>query len=616
MAPIRQPLTAEQPTEVGASPHQQQLREDGATKPQADMGAALQGALNQMSEMMAASQKQTLDLVKQMIHQEVPQRAHGPGPWEADTQARVLEAIHHQETYCPPPSETQAPRSGRRRRQEGPPRPAPWRDPLQPTGPPHMDPVGDLGDGQGTVAWRDGPHHGAPRRDVLPDSWQKGSWPQPSCVERLSQQFMGAPPGSPWGATQGNIGPMPHLLSHRGLDSSLPVGAHPGFPQGTAQAGTGPAYNPAMVTDHRPALPRAHQGASHDDDVPDRRHIDVPLPGRRRPLPAEGDSYSERGSNSLLGTSRASRVPSGGVKLPPFLGRESWQVWFNRFSDVADRHHWSDSDRLDELLPRIQGDAGEFVYAQLPQEVRRSYTRLTAELDARYRKVESTRSYGAQFSHRDQKPGEAAEEYAAELKRLYDKAYPHRATQTRKEDLLRRFLDGLQDEQTRLQVEFVKEPLDIDTAVYEVVTFQEARRRPRSSEWTERKSKTLTRAAHLANEQSETEMPQQLEEEEEADSECPSHTACVPMNSGRPDMGIRGVAPATSPKPGSSARAEHKDVPNSGKLLQKMGEVLAALAQAMPGQQLAQPNPDAAVSQNQGALLGPGRPWLPYPQKG
>ncbi len=427
---------------------------------------------------------------------------------------------------------------------------------------------------------------------------------------------MGAHPGSSWRATQGNIGPMPHLLSHRGLGSYLPVGAHPGFSQGTAQAGTGPAYNPAMVVDPRPALPRAHQGASHDDDVPDRRHIDVPLPSRRRPPPAEGDSYSERGSNSLLGTIRAGRVVSGSVKLPPFLGRESWQVWFNRFSDVADRHHWSDSDRLDELLPRIQGDAGEFVYAQLPQEVCRSYTRLTAELDARYRKFESTRSYGAQFSHRDQKPGEAAEEYAAELKRLYDKAYPHRVTQTRREDLLRCFLDGLQDEQTRLQVEFVKEPLDIDTAVYEVVTFQEARRRPRSSEWTERKSKTLTRAAHLANEQSETEMPQQLEEEEEADSECPSHTACVPMNSGRPDMGIRGVAPATSPKPGSSARAEHKDVPNSGKLLQKMGEVLAALAQAMPGQQLAQPNPDAAVSQNQGALLGPGRPWLPYPQKG
>ncbi len=289
---------------------------------------------------------------------------------------------------------------------------------------------------------------------------------------------MGTHPGSPWHATQGGI---PNLMSHQGVGASSSMGARPGSPRGAARGDTGPVPNPVMVADPKPSPPsRAHQGAIWEDVVPDRRHpADAPPPGRRRNPLVEGDSCSERGSNSLLGTSHAGRVSSGGVKLPPFLGRESWQVWFNRFSDMADRHHWSDSDRLDELLPRIQGDAGEFVYAQLPQEVRRSYTRLTAELDARYRKVESTRSYGAQFSRRDQKPGEAAEEYAAELKRLYDKAYPHRATQTRREDLLRRFLDGLQDEQTRLQVEFVKEPPDIDTAVYEVVTFQEARRRPR-----------------------------------------------------------------------------------------------------------------------------------------
>ncbi len=109
-------------------------------------------------------------------------------------------------------------------------------------------------------------------------------------------------------------------------------------------------------------------------------------------------------------------------------------------------------------------------------------------------------------------------------------------------------------------------------------------------------------------------MPQQLEEEE-ADSECPSRTARVPMNSGRPGMGIRGVSPATSPKPGSSVRAERKEGPNSGQLLQKMGEVLAALAQVMPGQRLAQPNLNATDSQNQGVPPGPGRLWLPYPQK-
>ena len=61
--------------------------------------------------MMDASRKQTWDLVKQMIRQEVPQGAHGLGPREVDTQDGMLEAIHHQETFCPPLSEARVNRS-------------------------------------------------------------------------------------------------------------------------------------------------------------------------------------------------------------------------------------------------------------------------------------------------------------------------------------------------------------------------------------------------------------------------------------------------------------------------------------------------------------------------
>ena len=72
--------------------------------------------------------------------------------------------------------------------------------------------------------------------------------------------------------------------------------------------------------------------------------------------------------------------------------------------------------------------------------------------------------------------GETVEEYAAELKHLYDKAHPDRDGDTRAEDLLRRFLDGLKNEQARFQVEHVKEPSNIDEAVYQVVNFLEAKR--------------------------------------------------------------------------------------------------------------------------------------------
>ena len=47
-----------------------------------------------------------------------------------------------------------------------------------------------------------------------------------------------------------------------------------------------------------------------------------------------------------------------------------------------------------------------------------------------------------------------------------------RDLRTRTEDLLRRFLDELSDETARFHVEYIKEPADIDHAVYKVVNFQ------------------------------------------------------------------------------------------------------------------------------------------------
>ena len=61
----------------------------------------------------------------------------------------------------------------------------------------------------------------------------------------------------------------------------------------------------------------------------------------------------------------------------------------------------------------------------------------------------------------------------AELKKLYCKAHPHRDVQTRQEDLVRRFFDGLLDDKARIQVEFVKNPTSIDEAVDAVVAYVE-----------------------------------------------------------------------------------------------------------------------------------------------
>jgi hypothetical protein len=135
---------------------------------------------------------------------------------------------------------------------------------------------------------------------------------------------------------------------------------------------------------------------------------------------------------------------------------------------------------VDELLPRLQGSAGEFVYGQLTHDTRSNYRTLCKELTNRFRVVETSKTFWVQFSHRNQKCGESVEEYAAELKKLYDKAHVRRDTDTRREDLLRRFLDGLIDDKARFHVEFIKEPKDIDEAVFQTVCFQETKHKLRT----------------------------------------------------------------------------------------------------------------------------------------
>ena len=89
--------------------------------------------------------------------------------------------------------------------------------------------------------------------------------------------------------------------------------------------------------------------------------------------------------------------------------------------------------------------------------------------------METTKAFAARFSNRRQRPGEPATAFAADLKKLYDKAHPKRDWQTRQEDLLRKYLDGLCDDEVRFHVEFIKEPANIDDAVFQTVNFSETR---------------------------------------------------------------------------------------------------------------------------------------------
>ena len=162
-----------------------------------------------------------------------------------------------------------------------------------------------------------------------------------------------------------------------------------------------------------------------------------------------------------------------GVKIPSFSGKENWQVWIARFEAIANRCKWNEHDRLLHLLPRLEGQAAEFAFVQLPPFAVQDFELLRSELDNRFRPVETSRSLAAKFNRRKQKPGESFEDFAADLKNLYDRAYQYRDRRTRDQDLVQHFLDGLYDEDVRFQVEFHKEPKSIEQAVYYAVTLHQ-----------------------------------------------------------------------------------------------------------------------------------------------
>lgn len=163
------------------------------------------------------------------------------------------------------------------------------------------------------------------------------------------------------------------------------------------------------------------------------------------------------------------------IKIPPFTGNEDWAVWLTRFEAIAERKGWSESQMLDQLLPRLDGQAAEFVFSQLHASVLHNYRELKTELSNRYRVIETARLYASRFSRRAQRINETAEQFAAELKVLYDKAHGYRDKKTRDEDLVRRFLDGLRENEVRFAVEYNKEPQTIDEAVFHVVNYIQTR---------------------------------------------------------------------------------------------------------------------------------------------
>lgn len=94
-----------------------------------------------------------------------------------------------------------------------------------------------------------------------------------------------------------------------------------------------------------------------------------------------------------------------------------------------------------------------------------------AEIESRFGTLENKRVYKTQFNNKRQGRNESLEEYAADIKRLYDWAHPNRDASTRQEDLISKFLQGLWDSKARQYIELHREPSSIEEAVQQVAAY-------------------------------------------------------------------------------------------------------------------------------------------------
>lgn len=173
-------------------------------------------------------------------------------------------------------------------------------------------------------------------------------------------------------------------------------------------------------------------------------------------------------ATSKLFTKKNRQDNTGTCKLPVYTGTEKWQVWHSRLEAVASLYGWNEKQKLKQMLPRLQGAAAEYVYSQLKPTVLTDYQLLVKEMKSRFGIIETRKTYLTKFNRRVQNKGESPEDYAADLKRLYDKAHPDRDVNTKQEDLVSHFLMGLYDEQSRIHVELNKDPKTIEEAVLHV----------------------------------------------------------------------------------------------------------------------------------------------------
>ena len=148
-----------------------------------------------------------------------------------------------------------------------------------------------------------------------------------------------------------------------------------------------------------------------------------------------------------------------------YSGGDGWDDWIVRFENIASVNSWNAEAKLKWIKVCLAGRAQK-AFQGLPEEARGTYDDVKVALTQRFEPASKRELYNAyaELQVRAKKQSEGWADFAEELRRLVDKAYPDLETNAREQLALSHYLSRLHNPQVGFAVK-QQRPRKLEEAV-------------------------------------------------------------------------------------------------------------------------------------------------------
>ena len=146
-----------------------------------------------------------------------------------------------------------------------------------------------------------------------------------------------------------------------------------------------------------------------------------------------------------------------------YKGEDGWDEWIVRFENIASVNSWNDEAKLKWIKVCLAGRAQKALQG-LPEEARGSYENVKVALTQRFEPASKRELYNAELQVRAKKHSEEWADFAEDLRRLVDKAYPNLQANAREQLALSHYLSRLHNPQVGFAVK-QQRPTKLEEAV-------------------------------------------------------------------------------------------------------------------------------------------------------